>query len=148
METSPSAPVRGRVVRLRWILREHLKADPSGLYVFGDNMARHGMGGQAREMRGEGNALGVPTKWLPSRSDGSFFQDKDLTADDGLVKNVLDTAFNQMEWHLASGRNVYLPHEGIGTGLAELGLRAPLINAYIQGRIAALNAKDTANEQR
>ena len=55
------------------ITRADLRANPDTLYVFGDNMRRRGMGGQAAEMRGEPNAVGIPTKWRPSRTEWDFF---------------------------------------------------------------------------
>jgi hypothetical protein len=55
-------PKRGKVIRLKHITREMVRADPSTVFVFGDNMARNGLAGQAKEMRGEPNAIGVPTK--------------------------------------------------------------------------------------
>ena len=60
------------------IYRKQLKDNPNILYVFGDNMVRQGYGGQAREMRGEPNAVGIPTKWRPDNTDGAFFYDYQL----------------------------------------------------------------------
>jgi hypothetical protein len=44
-------------------------------YVFGDNGRRIGFGGQAKEMRGQPNAIGVATKWEPSNRPNAFFSD-------------------------------------------------------------------------
>jgi len=44
------------------ITRQMLRAEPGTLWVFGDNLQRKGLGGQAKEMRGEPNAIGIPTK--------------------------------------------------------------------------------------
>jgi len=41
------------------IKRDDLRAHPDRIYLFGDNVARQGRGGQAKEMRGEPNALGI-----------------------------------------------------------------------------------------
>jgi hypothetical protein len=43
--------------------------------VFGDNGRRIGFGGQAKEMRGEPNAIGVATNWEPSNRPNAFFSD-------------------------------------------------------------------------
>jgi hypothetical protein len=42
-------------------------------YVFGDNGRRIGFGGQAKEMRGEPNAIGVATEWVPTNRPNAFF---------------------------------------------------------------------------
>jgi hypothetical protein len=47
------------------IYRRDLRANPESLYLFGDNTKRVGIGGQAREMRGEPNAVGIATKNAP-----------------------------------------------------------------------------------
>jgi len=68
----------GRLLRWKWITREELQRHPELIFVFGDNMLRKGFGGQAKEMRGEPNAVGVPVKWRPSRDAGAYFTDRDL----------------------------------------------------------------------
>ncbi len=40
-----------------------------------DSVQRHGLAGQAKEMRGEPNAIGVATKWAPSTNPKAFFDD-------------------------------------------------------------------------
>ena len=47
--------------------REDLKANPTALFVFGDNYLGVGYGGQAFSARGEPNAVGVITKYSPSQ---------------------------------------------------------------------------------
>ena len=110
------------------IYRKDLKDHPEVLYVFGDNMARRGYGGQAREMRGEPNAVGIPTKWLPSTAENAYFTDRL-----GFTKIIetIDQDFERLEAHLKVGGEIVWPSYGIGTGLANLGKRAPLIAAYI-----------------
>jgi hypothetical protein len=53
------------IIYQKYIKREDLRANPTVLYVFGDNEARTGLGGQAKEMRGEPNAVGIATKASP-----------------------------------------------------------------------------------
>ena len=57
------------------IFRKDLKNNPTVLYLFGDNRLRKGLGGQAREMRGEPNALGIRTKKVPNNHPLSFLSD-------------------------------------------------------------------------
>jgi len=111
-----------------------LQAEPETLFVFGDNMKEVGLGGQAREMRGEPNAVGIPTKWRPSNREGAFFIDADLPA----VQGLIDERFDRIEKHLAGGGAVVWPSAGIGTGLADLKARAPRIWAYLESRRLAL----------
>lgn len=102
-----------------------LQAEPEKLFVFGDNFQRRGFGGQAKEMRGEPNAVGIPTKRFPSMAEESFLTDNLLTL-----------------WGVNSGAAIIKllgfegvivwPAAGIGTGLAELEKRAPRIWRAIQ----------------
>jgi len=66
----------GRVIYLPWIERSMLQADPEARFVFGDNAERWGLGGQAKEMRGEPNAIGVATLWSP----GQFYPAGEVAA--------------------------------------------------------------------
>ena len=124
----------GKLLRPARITRADLRANPDTLYVFGDNMQRRGLGGQAREMRGEPNAVGVPTKWRPDMRAGAFFSDDWADA----VLNDVDYAFDVLAAHLRAGHTVAIPADGLGTGLAELPTRAPRIHAYIEERIRQL----------
>jgi hypothetical protein len=105
-----------------FISRADLIANPTTLYIFGDNLERMGMGGQAREMRHQPNAIGLPTK----RSPYEFLTNHDL--DEILLANRKAT--EQIYNHLTERGIVIWPLDGIGTGLAELSTRAPLIRAY------------------
>jgi hypothetical protein len=91
-------------------------------------------------MRGEPNAVGIPTKWKPERAASSYFCDDDWQ--NGDVRHAIFGAFNRIEAALAEGRDVVIPRDGIGTGLAELPQRAPKIHAYIEGRIRALGTEN------
>jgi len=126
----------GKVIRLQYVTREMVRADPKTLFVFGDNIARTGLGGQAKAMRGEPNAIGVPTKWRPGRAERDYFTDDD--AELFQVRDPIICAFHAMENALISGRNVAIPADGLGTGLAELPRRAPRIHRAIEARITAL----------
>ncbi len=114
--------------------RAMLKARPDDLFVFGDNMLRQGLGGQAAECRGEPNAVGVPTKHKPSWDSDAFFSDADFTH----VKPVIDAECRKLARHLRQGGTVVLPADGIGTGRAKLSEKAPRIRRYldrIMGRL-------------
>jgi len=114
----------------KWIRRADLRANPEKFYVFGDNEARVGLGGQAAEMRGEPNAFGVATLKAPGRfwTDADIErQNKVLTADFWPIANLLN-----------SGATVVFPEDGIGTGLAQLEKRAPRTWAHLQKWLDAL----------
>jgi hypothetical protein len=112
------------IERRAWVTRKMLRAEPDTLFVFGDNIIRTGFGGQAREMRGEPNAVGLPTKKTPSE----FLKDDDLA----LVRGANLKAIDRLSEHLRQDKLVVWPLAGIGTGLAELDKRAPAIAAYYE----------------
>lgn len=109
----------------RYIKRADLVNNPQWLYVFGDNMVRRGLGGQAKEMRGEPNAVGIITKRFPSMSEGAFLTDKDY--DEWVRMSKSDIA--RLEGHDGV---VIWPANGVGTGLANLMERAPRIYGAIK----------------
>jgi hypothetical protein len=100
-----------------------LRKYPKILFVFGDNMLEQGMGGQAKEMRGEPNAVGIPTKFLPSYEDKAFFSDDDLYR----VKYRIDDRVLKLFCHASDDGQIVWPKAGIGTGLADLRNKAPAI---------------------
>jgi hypothetical protein len=123
----------------KWITRQDLKNNPNTIYVFGDNLVGKGFGGQAKEMRGEPNALGIPTKRTPEHNKEALFTDIDLECEE--VKTKIDNAFIKLHLHLKNGGNVIYPEDGIGTGLANLKINAPKILAYINSCVEWLEKK-------
>ncbi|MGD9630666.1 MAG: hypothetical protein AB7V18_15620 [Pyrinomonadaceae bacterium] len=117
--------------------REEVRSNPHKLFVFGDNLQRRGLGGQAREMRGEPNAIGIPTKKRPARTPDSYFTDEEF--DDN--RAAIDRAFLEIvERLLASvGPSILvIPSAGLGTGRAELEQRAPRTFAYLEKKLREL----------
>lgn len=114
--------------------RKQARNHPKALFVFGDNMARKGYGGQAKELRGEPNVVGIPTKWRPARDEKAYFTNADLKA----ALPAIDEAFERLESHLEAGGVVFWPADGVGTGLAQLPTRAPDIHGYITNRFRRL----------
>lgn len=108
----------------KWINRQDLKANPNCLYVFGDNEQRWGLGGQAKEMRGEPNAIGIATL----KSPGEFWND----ADSAHQIAVLDEDFKPVFVALDHDKVVVFPLDGIGTGLADLERRSPTTFAHLK----------------
>ena len=109
------------------------------LFVFGDNFARCGKGGQA-VIRDEPNAVGIATKRLPARSEDAYLTDQDY--DEWEAFNAFDYA--RLEWHLRKGGVVVWPTR-IGMGRAELPARAGKI--YTQLVSWAWDWKDRFGEE-
>lgn len=95
---------------------ETCRARPDALFIFGDNLAGWGKGGQA-SIRKEPNAVGIATKRTPHE----FMSDNDIEAAQESWKPV----FERLRAHLSSGGVVVWPADGIGTGRASLRRRAP-----------------------
>ena len=121
------------------ITRKMLRDNPDILFVFGDNMVEQGYGGQAKEMRGEPNAVGIPTKNYPDIRKRDYFSDADF--DKAKVK--IDEAFYRLCKHVKAGGQVVVPIDGVGTGYADLPNKAPKIWGYIQGKFASLEMLQT-----
>lgn len=95
-------------------------------YVFGDNVARTGLGGQAKECRGLPNTIGIVTKWYPSMEADAFFMDRKIEI--SLVEKDIDRVISTLH----RGNHIVFPVDGIGTGLAELPDRSPIIYRLIK----------------
>lgn len=104
-----------------------IKAAPLQRFVFGDNLKRIGSGGQAFEMRGHPNSIGVATKKAPTYNPEDFFTDDELHENIRIFHTDLAPA---IDW-LKQGGTVVIPSAGLGTGLSELPKRAPITNTYL-----------------
>lgn len=112
------------LIKQKIILRADLQANPRVRYIFGDNEARVGLGGQAREMRGERNAIGVATLAAPGR----FWSEEDSARQIAVVRADFKPALEA----IAFGETVVYPTDGIGTGLARLQECSPSTFAVIR----------------
>jgi len=118
------------------ITREMVQSEPAARFVFGDNFHRVGMGGQAGSMRGEPNAIGICTKIKPSMSGDSFFSDIGAYAPDFRI--IVTQDISRVWSALDQERTVYVPYDGLGTGLSELPKRAPQLLAMIKAEFTAM----------
>lgn len=108
----------------KYITRKQLQKEPEKLFVFGDNLIRRGFGGQAKEMRGEPNAVGIPTKKLPLMTPNAFFTYEDMPI---FLEHVKEN-----EERLRNFKGVIVwPWYGVGTGRARLRTKAFSIYEYI-----------------
>lgn len=115
----------------RNITRSFVQAHPDYIFLFGDNTIRQGYGGQAKEMRGEPNAIGIVTKRYPTMEREALFTDEDFEE----AKKHIDEDFASIP---DSCRIVVIPRNGLGTGLALLDRNAPKIYRYILKKIRQL----------
>ena len=116
------------------IYRIDLRTNPDVLYVFGDNMKRIGLGGQAGEMRGEPNAVGVATKWIPSMNKSAFFDDADYDK----ISKVINKDFEPLFKAALNRKTIILPADGLGTGLSEMPTRCPKLYQLVRNNIEIL----------
>jgi hypothetical protein len=110
----------------KFITRQDLKDNPDTLYVFGDNLERVGLGGQAAEMRGEPNAVGIPTKRSPGMEEEDFF-DNSVECFREFLAAIQPELMLLMTWD----GDIVWPEDGIGTGLAELRKRSKRVWKFI-----------------
>lgn len=122
----------------KMIRREDLRNNPDWIYVFGDNFKRVGLGGQAGEMRGEPNAIGIATKHAPGMQDSDFFHD-DQFVNESAIRAELSVKFGAIASAISQGKTVVFPADGIGTGLSQLPTRAPAIDAAIKTMVYVLS---------
>ena len=115
------------------VLRGKIKQNPNVLYLFGDNLIRKGLGGQAKEMRGEPNTIGIVTKRYPSNHPTSFIYDSDKDIED--IKAIIDADINKVKSLLSTGKYKALVIPPIGVGLAKLPSNAPQLFKYLQDRL-------------
>lgn len=110
------------------ITRAMVQSEPDTLFVFGDNFVRKGFGGQAKEMRGEPNAVGICTKRYPSMRQNAFLSNDDYK--EWRAKTI--PAYRKLLAHKAAGGRIVWPADGIGSGLARLQECAPRIATAIE----------------
>ena len=112
------------------ITREDLRQNQDKIFLFGDNLTGRGFGGQAKEMRGEENAIGIPTKKAPSNHPSSFFSDKELAKNE----KAINAAFGKIPKY----KTIVIPQAGLGTGLARLSEKAPRTAQYLNQKFAEI----------
>jgi len=96
-----------------------LQKNPRKLYLFGDNEICQGIGGQA-QVRGEPNAMGIPTKKLPSFTPDAFWTDDSFKTTTKLVCRAISKVRATLLDPKQKYTTLVLPRDGFGTGLAKL----------------------------
>jgi hypothetical protein len=118
---------RGTLWYVNMYKRTHIQLCPEILVIFGDNLERRGLGGQAKECRGEPNCLGIPTKRSPGRNIGDYLYDLDIAQ----AGKVISQGFIIARDALLRGQDVAYPFSGIGSGRAQLESRAPKLKGLV-----------------
>lgn len=117
-----------------------VKNSTDKVFLFGDNIedAKTGYRPTSTQavIRGEENAIGIPTKKNRGTSAASYFTDADFNEFKAGVDNAIAKAKE-------SGKTIVIPEGGIGTGKAQLGKRAPKCFKYLQDQLDALTAPST-----
>lgn len=127
-----------RVQIIKFITREYVRSNPGKLFLFGDNLEQRGFGGQAAAMRGESNAIGIPTKKSPSFADAAFFTDEEFERNKAAIDEAFAKVFTAIKGANRAYQAIVIPADGLGTGRALLEKRAPQTFAYLQQRLAEL----------
>jgi len=119
-----------------WTLHD-VKSHSDYIFIFGDNDIKAGKGGQAI-IRGEKNAMGIPTKKFPGYNKSAYYTDDELQ----MNKNKIDNAVNNIVHKLKNKNMLYkgivLPEDGLGTGLADLQNKAPKTFEYLNKKVIDL----------
>lgn len=120
--------------KVDFITRDLIKSNPKKIFLFGDNDEQVGTGGQAKEMRGEINSIGIPTKKGPNHDSESYYTDLEFEQN----KKKINYAISVVLSKIREGYDVVIPKNGIGTGLAKLPEKAPKTYQFLTATLAAL----------
>ena len=125
------------LIRQKYIFREDMKANTHLLYLWGDNEMRVGSGGQAKEMRGEPNGIGIRTKRKPLSDFDAYWDDQHYDLQKEMLDQDFQTVNDALGYHngILIYRDLVLPLDGIGTGFAQLPERAPKTLAYLNMKL-------------
>jgi hypothetical protein len=126
-----------QIYRQARIWRRDLEVNQHVLYLFGDNELRKGLGGQAKEMRGELNAIGIRTKRAPGMAYNDFWHDEQ---DDEFILQckMVGEDFVPVVQHLQRGGLICIPADGLGAGLSKMSVHCPRTKAYLDAHIQDL----------
>jgi hypothetical protein len=99
---------------------DDVKNNPEKIFVYGDNNARVGKGGQAI-IRDLPNTIGIRTKKGPSNKPAAFYNDSDYI----INCNYITEDAIKIRSKLLTGSKIVFSKDGYGTGLARLKETAP-----------------------
>ena len=82
-----------RIFKGWWTIND-VKNNPNCLFIFGDNDVKLGYGGQAI-IRDLPNAIGIPTKKLPTPDLNSFYNDLDFERNKMKISLAIKNVINE-----------------------------------------------------
>ena len=123
MEISISGKVIKIEIQQQWYSVDNCLLNKNKLYVFGDNLKRVGMAGQA-SIRNIYNAVGLATKKAPSNEESAFFTDNELQLNMDYIRKDINNIFDLLMTRSQLDTLVF-PLAGLGTGLSKLPTKAP-----------------------
>ena len=120
--------------------RQVARATPEDIFVFGDNVAGVGTGPRSGQavIRGERNAMGIPTKESPS----IFWSDENLENNKRLIDQAISRILKRAE---ETNANIHIPWDqqrkrwNLGTGRAALEKNAPMTFRHLQDQLNKLS---------
>merc|ERR1711871_1391770 len=93
-------------------------------------------------IRGEPNAFPIRTVWYHHLPNGhaykNFMTDDDLSDNKIVIQHDLDVIYRA--WQSGRYRAIVFPHHGVGTGVANLGERAPKTFAFLNTELKRLKS--------
>lgn len=110
-------------IQRQWYSINDCSLNKNKLYVFGDNLKRVGMAGQA-SIRNIYNAVGLATKKAPSNEESAFFTDNELQLNMDYIRKDINNIFDLLMTRSQLDTLVF-PLAGLGTGLSKLPTKAP-----------------------
>jgi hypothetical protein len=113
------------IFKNNWSVK-NVSDNPNKIFIFGDNNARVGKGGQAI-IRDLPNTAGIRTKKGPNNKSVSFYNDNEFEQN---CKNILDDILS-IKAKMLTGKNIVFSSGGYGTGLANLSETAPKTFEYL-----------------
>lgn len=121
---------------MTYITRKYIQNHPNILFLFGDNDQRRGLGGMAKDFRGEPNVFGIRTKHAPLRAHWAYYTDTDLEKNRASILQDIASVVRKMQNY----RAIWIP-KSLGTGLASLQSTAPRTLEFLKGQLKMLRDK-------
>lgn len=110
----------------KWSLQD-TEDNPNRLFIFGDNLAHVGTGGQAciRYSRAK-NAYGIPTKKCPTMSNNCFFTDDEFEDNIASILDAIENIPFDKYDEIAIPSNIW------GSGLAQMHIKCPKTFSFVK----------------
>ena len=108
------------------------------IFIYGDNDKHIGCKGQAI-IRYQKNAYGIPTKKYPAYTIQSYYTDDEYELNVKKIDQSIDIILDVLKDSTYIG--IFLPQDGLGTGLADLPHKAPLTYKYLMNAIDIMQNK-------